>query len=131
MIGAVALGGAVGALVRALFLHWAPDSTVHFPWTVFAVNLSGSVLLALLPGFAVVRRRPLMPPLLGTGVLGGYTTLSTFSEQTRGLVAGGHAATAATYVVGSLAACLVGVALASRFQTPAARRLFEAEEGDL
>jgi len=72
-----------------------------------------------------------LPPLLGTGVLGGYTTLSTYAEQTRALLASGHVATAAAYVVGTLAACLAAVALADRLSTLASRAEFEREEGDL
>jgi CrcB protein len=63
-------------------------------------------------------------------VLGGFTTLSTYSEQTRALAAEGHAVTAAAYAVGTLAACLVAVAVAEPFSRPADRALFEDEEGD-
>jgi len=72
-----------------------------------------------------------LPPLLGTGVLGGFTTLSTYSEQTRGLLASDHVTTAAAYVVGTLVACLVAVAAADRLSTAAQRREFDDEEGDL
>ena len=64
-----------------------PDPVDGFPWTIFAVNVVGAGVLALLPAFAAVRRRELLPPLLGTGVLGGFTTLSTYSDQARALVA--------------------------------------------
>jgi CrcB protein len=126
----VALGGAAGALLRwALTVAW-PDPVDGFPWTIFAVNVVGAGVLALLPAFAVVRRRELLPPLLGTGVLGGFTTLSTYSEQTRELVAHGRPGLAASYVVGTLAACLLAVAGADRFSTAAARAEFDREEGD-
>lgn len=130
-LAAVALGGAVGACLRAGVDHAFPAASGVFPWATFAINVSGSFLLALLPGIAVVRRRPLLPPLLGTGVLGGWTTLSTASDQTRALLAGGHAATAGAYLVGTLAAALLAVAVADRLSTVAARREFDAEEGDL
>ena len=131
VLAVVALGGALGALARYGLSTAFPDSTSGFPWTTFAINVTGSFLLALLPAAGVVRRRALLPPLLGTGVMGGYTTLSTASEQTRALLAGGHVGTATAYVVGTLVACLVAVALADRFSTLAARSEFEAEEGDL
>lgn len=127
---AVALGGALGAICRHSLSAWFDDST-GFPWTTFAVNVSGSFLLALLPAWSVVRRVHLLPPLLGTGVLGGFTTLSAFSDQTRRLVADGMVGLAGAYVVGTVAVCLVAVAVADRFSTIAARREFEAEEGDL
>jgi fluoride exporter len=125
----VAAGGAGGAIARHLVngVGAAPG----FPWSTFAINVTGSLLLALLPAFAVVRRRHLLPPLLGTGLLGGFTTMSAFSEETRALVADGHTATAGAYVVATVAACLVAVALADRFSTRSSRAEFEDEEGDL
>ena len=127
---AVSVGGALGALLRYSLTLAEPDDG-GFPWTTFTINLVGAFLLALLPASARVRRHPLLPPLLGTGVLGGFTTLSTWSEQTRALVADGAVVTAAAYVVGTLAACLAAVALADRFSTAASRAEFDEEEGDL
>ena len=114
MLASVALGGAAGALLRFGLTTALPDRAGSFPWTVLAVNVVGCFLLALLPALAVVRRRPLLIPLLGPGVLGGFTTLSAYAEQTRALVAGGHDLLAASYVMGTLAACLLGVAVAAR-----------------
>ena len=131
MLVVVAVGGAVGACLRYGLSLAFPDATTGFPWTIFAINVVGCFLLALLPASAAVRRHPHLPPLLGTGVLGGFTTLSTYAEQTRALVASDHVLTAATYVVATLAACLVAVVAAARFTTPATRSEFEAEEGDL
>lgn len=127
---AVSVGGALGALLRYSLTLAEPDDG-GFPWTTFTINLVGAFLLALLPASARVRRHPLLPPLLGTGVLGGFTTLSTWSEQTRALVADGAVVTAAAYVVGTLAACLAAVAVADRFSTAASRAEFDEEEGDL
>lgn len=127
---AVSVGGALGAVLRYSLTLAEPDDS-GFPWTTFTINLVGAFLLALLPASARVRRHPLLPPLLGTGVLGGFTTLSTWSEQTRALVADGAVVTAAAYVVGTLAACLAAVAVADRFSTAASREEFDEEEGDL
>jgi CrcB protein len=129
LVAAVAVGGACGALVRWWFGEVAPDGS-GFPWTTFAINLSGSFVLAALPALAFVRRSRLLTVGLGTGVLGGYTTLSTYSEQTRALLAEGHLAVAATYLLGTLAACLVAVALAQHLSPELARREFEDEEGN-
>jgi CrcB protein len=130
VLAAVAVGGAVGACLRHGVTTVFPDDTLGFPWTIFLVNLTGCFLLALLPAFEPVRRRPLLPPLLGTGVLGGWTTLSTYAEQARALAAAGRASLAAVYVVGTLAACLLAVAAADRFSTAPARTEFDDEEGD-
>lgn len=131
VLAAVALGGAAGACARYGLSAAFPDTATGFPWTTFAINVAGSFLLALLPSFAAVRRHVHLPPLLGTGVLGGFTTLSTYSEQARALLAGGRIATALAYLVGTLAACLLAVALADRFSSRPARLEFEEEEGDL
>ena len=132
VIGVVALGGAVGACARYGLSVAFPDPTdgSGFPWTVFAINVVGCTLLATLPAVPAVRRRVLLPPLLGAGVLGGFTTLSTYSEQARALVDHGRPVLAATYVVGTLAACLLVVAVADRFSTVTMRRELEAEGGD-
>ena len=127
---AVALGGAAGASLRYALTVLEPDGG-GFPATTFAINVVGSFLLALLPASAWVRRHHLLPPLLGTGVLGGFTTLSTWSEHTRSLVAEGAAATAGAYAAGTLVTCLAAVALADRFSTRASREEFDEEEGDL
>jgi CrcB protein len=127
----VGLGGAVGAAARYGLGLAFPEPSGSFPWTTFSINVAGCFALALLPAFAAVRRHPLLPPMLGTGLLGGFTTLSTYAEQGRALVAAGRTGPAALYVVGTLAACHVAVALADHFSTLAARSEFEDEEGDL
>lgn len=131
VVGAVAVGGAVGAVVRYAATLRFPDVATSFPWTIFAVNVVGCFLLALLPGLTYVRQHPLLPPLLGTGVLGGFTTLSTYSEQSRALVAAGRTGLAGAYVLGTLTAALTAVLVADRFSTPSARTEFDEEEGDL
>lgn len=127
---AVAAGGAVGGLLRHALHTWAPVGD-GFPWTTFTVNVVGALLLALLPTWAFVRRHALLPPALGTGLLGGFTTLSTFSEETRVLLDADRTATATAYVVGTVAAGLLAVAVADRFSSRRDRDEFRAEEGDL
>jgi CrcB protein len=126
---AVALGGALGAVLRWALGDAVPDGT-GFPWTTFAINVTGSLALALLPVFEAVRRRRILAAALGPGLLGGYTTLSTYSEQTRSLLADGQLTTALLYLLGTLAACLVVVAVVSRLYPPAAGDEFAAEGGD-
>ena len=130
LVGAVAVGGAVGALLRHALGEVAGDGT-GFPWTTFAINVTGAFLLAFLPAFTAVRRSRLLAVALGPGVLGGFTTLSATSEQGRSLLDQGRPALAAAYLLGTLAASLVAVAVASRWSTPAAQVEFALEEGDL
>lgn len=110
---AVAVGGAVGAVLRWSLGEVAPDGS-GFPWTTFAINVSGSFLLALLPAFAAVRARPALAAGLGPGLLGGYTTLSAYAEHGRALWSDGDGPLAAAYLLGTLVACLAAVALAAR-----------------
>jgi CrcB protein len=123
---AVALGGAVGALLRAGLLSVAPSVT----WAVLAINVSGCFVLALLPAFAAVRRRPLLPLLLGPGLLGGYTTLSSFAEAGRALAASGDPRAAAGYVLVSVAAGVLAVRVASRWVDVTWSQGFEGQGGD-
>jgi fluoride exporter len=67
---------------------------------------------------------------LGTGILGGFTTMSTASEQTVVLLERDHTGTALAYVAGTLAAALAAVWLVDRWTTPDDRVLLEREEAD-
>jgi len=126
---AVALGGALGAVLRWALGDAVPDGA-GFPWTTFGINVTGSLVLAWLPALATVRRRHVLAAALGPGLLGGFTTLSAYSEQTRVLLADGRTATALAYLLGTLAACLVAVAAVSRLYPPAAGVEFAAAGGD-
>ncbi len=124
----VLLGGALGGLLRHAVDVTAPHEV--FPWGTLVVNLAGSMLLALLPAVPLVQRHALAPAFLGPGVLGGFTTLSAFSEQTRILAAGDRLDLAAAYVAASVAACLAGVLAVRHLTTPAERAHFHDDEGD-
>jgi CrcB protein len=127
---AVAIGGALGALARWALTEAFPPELDGFPWVTFVINVIGSFALAVLPAWERVRRDQTLAVALGPGVLGGFTTLSTYSEQTRALLGSDHTALAATYVVGTLAVCLAAVAVADHWSTLAERRLFAEEGGD-
>ena len=110
-------------------MTWCPTGP-GFPWTTFAINVTGALALALLPALAAVRRRPILTAALGPGLLGGYTTLSTYAEQGRSLLADGRGGLAAAYLLGTLAACLVAVTLAGHLSSRPAQQDFAAEEGN-
>ncbi|MEJ7833634.1 MAG: CrcB family protein, partial [Nocardioides sp.] len=85
-LAAVAVGGAVGALLR-FGLGSLDAEGDGFPWTTFGINVVGSFTLALLPVLRAVRTSETLAAALGPGVLGGFTTLSAYSEQSRALLA--------------------------------------------
>jgi CrcB protein len=126
---AASAGGVLGALARWGITDRFP-TTDGFPTTVFWINVVGCVLLATLPALAAVRRRPWLGVFLGTGVLGGFTTMSTASEQTVVLLEHGRTGTAASYAGGTLIAALAAVWLVDRWTTPADRELLERDEAD-
>lgn len=109
----VAAGGAAGSALRYLAgKAMGPQSDVGVPWHTFAVNISGAFVLGLL---VVLAGRQGWPgwwrPLIAVGVLGGYTTFSTFSLEVVELALHGRLVAAGAYGLGSLAAGLLGCAL--------------------
>ena len=83
-IGVVAAGGAIGAVARyGAALLW-PTGNGTFPWTTLTVNAVGCALMGVLM-VVITEIRPahrLVRPFLGTGILGGFTTFSTFGLDT-------------------------------------------------
>lgn len=119
---AVALGGAAGSAARyGLTVAWPPEPA-GFPWVTLVVNLVGCALLGALMQVIAIRIAPhrFVRPFLGTGVLGGFTTFSTYAVETRELLAAHRPGLAVAYVLGtlagSLAAVQVGMWLARRLR---------------
>lgn len=111
LLGAVALGGALGALARYGLSKVVAGPASGFPWATFAVNVSGSLVLGLLLTLVTERLPPtrLARPFAGTGFCGAYTTWSTLMVDADLLVKRGHSLTAAAYVGASLVAGLAAV----------------------
>ena len=130
VVAAVAVGGAIGGVLRALVGEAFPADPAGFPWAVFTINLVGAAALAALPALGAVRRSAVLTAGLGPGVLGGFTTLSAVSDQTRALLAADATATAAAYVGGSLAVGLLAVHLVSAAVRPAPGRARGDAEAD-
>lgn len=117
---AVAAGGAIGGVMRHAVSVLVPGEEDGFPWATFVENVSGALLLAVLVVYLIEVWPPsrYVRPFLGTGVLGGFTTFSTFMNETRELLLDGAALTAAAYVAATLviglAATLTGLRLGRR-----------------
>lgn len=111
MLAVIALGGMIGASARYGVAQWLPTRTGRFPWATFWTNVSGSFILGLLLVLLLERFPPtrLLRPFLATGILGAFTTMSTYQVETALLIKDGHPVTAAAYGLGSL---VVGLALA-------------------
>jgi CrcB protein len=112
VIVGVALGGALGASARyGLDRFIEARSFAVFPWATFTINLTGCLLIGVI-GESLVDRHHLPAWLrvgLVVGVIGGYTTFSTFAQETLTLVEARDLAVALAYVLGSVAAGIVAV----------------------
>ncbi|WP_445400512.1 fluoride efflux transporter FluC [Streptomyces sp. LE64] len=111
VVAVVALGGALGTGARyGASLVW-PTPTGGFPWTVLTVNAVGCAVIGVFMVLVgeVWAAHPLVRPFFGTGVLGGFTTFSTYAGDVRHLVAGGRAGAGLVYLALTLLAALAAV----------------------
>lgn len=112
LLVAVAVGGAVGSLARYLSMtalgHWLGNG---FPWGTLAVNVVGSLIMGLLVEASALAWSPgpEVRALLTVGVLGGFTTFSTFSLDVAYLAERHQSGLAAVYVVASVALSLTAI----------------------
>jgi CrcB protein len=111
----VAIGGAAGSCLRYwVSLLLGPITAAHgFPWATFTANALGSLGLGLV--FVLAEDRSLFGAdlrlLLGTGVLGGFTTYSAFNLEAIGLMQSGGWGRAVLYMGGTVVVCLIAGAL--------------------
>jgi CrcB protein len=100
----VALGGGIGAALRYMTSEWI--SSDGFPWATLWVNLVGSFLMgALAIGLAESAISKDLALLLGTGLLGGLTTMSAFSVETIRMLEQQEIGLAAGYVCATMLLC--------------------------
>lgn len=116
VLGAISVGGALGALARHGMNVW-----VGLPWSTFAVNVIGCLLIGALMVLISARwpRSRLIRPFFGVGVLGGFTTFSAYVLDFHQLSANGHLGVAVLYLAGTVVSALGAVWLGMT----AARRL--------
>jgi CrcB protein len=111
ILAVIAAGGAFGASARYLIGQAWPTPAGAFPWATLVINVAGCALIGVLMVLVtdVWIRQRLLRPFLGTGVLGGFTTFSTYALDIQQLIADRHPATALLYLVATAAGALIAV----------------------
>lgn len=119
-LAAIFIGGALGALARVGLDQAFPTTAGSWPWVTFAINITGSFLLAYL-ATRLEERLPqsaYLRPLLGTGLCGAYTTFATMQVETLKMLDHDRDGLAVAYASASIAAGLaaiwIGTALVRR-----------------
>ena len=115
-LGAIFLGGALGAVLRAGLAEAFPAGDAAWPWATFVVNIVGAALLGY--WFTTLSHTSYRRPLLTTGFCGALTTFSTVQVELLEMIDAGRLGLASLYVAVSVTAGL----LAAQAATTAARR---------
>ena len=104
VLAVVAVGGAIGSAARYLIAGWVQSAAWEgFPYGIFVVNISGGLIMGLLTELMALKWNVSleMRAFLTTGILGGYTTFSTFSLDSALLIERGAYTSAGLYIAGS------------------------------
>jgi fluoride exporter len=111
VLGVISVGGALGALARWGLGTVLPAGATGFPLATFVTNVSGCLLIGVLMVFVteVWTGRRLLRPFLGVGVLGGYTTFSTYAVESTRLFMLGAGLTALAYLAATVVTALAAV----------------------
>lgn len=129
VLGVISAGGSLGALARYGLTVAFPHASSAFPWATFTINVAGCLLIgalmAVITETGLVHR--LVRPFLGVGVLGGFTTFSTYIVDVQQAVTATAAATGLAYLVATPVAALVAVLVGSHL----ARLLIRPRRKDL
>jgi CrcB protein len=101
---AVGVGGGLGALLRYYVASLVQPAGYLFNWGIFFVNISGGFMMGLIIEASALRFNlaPDLRSFLTVGILGGYTTFSTFSLDSALLLQRGEYIQAAGYILGSV-----------------------------
>jgi fluoride exporter len=111
VLAVIALGGALGAATRYGLSVAIPYTPGSFPSATFLINVSGCFMIGVLMVSITERYRahPLLRPFLGVGVLGGFTTFSTYAEEVRALLNSQRTITGLGYLAGTVASAIIAV----------------------
>lgn len=115
VLAAISAGGALGALARyGLATAWSHPAA-GFAWSTFVINGTGCLLIGVLMVIVteVVPHRRLIRPFFGVGVLGGYTTFSTYIVDIHKAASAGAPWIALAYLAGTLITALLAVTAGS------------------
>ena len=109
---AVGAGGAIGSMARYLIAGWVQSPAwTGFPYGIFIVNVTGGFIMGVFTEAMALRFNvsPEMRAFLTTGILGGYTTFSTFSLEAAMLIERHNYGQATFYVAGSAVLSVVAL----------------------
>jgi CrcB protein len=110
-VAAIFLGGMGGSLLRVWLARQFPAGAAAWPWAIFAINVSGSFVLACVATHIQQRVRPsYLAPLLGVGFCGAYTTFSTMQIEILQMIDRDRYGLAAAYVLCSVLAGYMAIA---------------------
>jgi fluoride exporter len=107
VLSVIALGGTLGALARYGLSLAFPTAPGGFPLATFGINVTGSLLIGALAVFVSRHNLPLLRPFVGVGILGGYTTFSTYVVDIQRLIDAHAFLTASAYLGGTLVAAVL------------------------
>jgi len=112
----IAIGGVLGSWLRWRLSVWFPVASGTFPTTTLVINLLGSALIGVVLVLFLDRQPPrlLTHSFLGTGILGAFTTFSTFTVESAELLRQAKPFTALVYVVVSVLGGVLVVLLSMR-----------------
>lgn len=115
VLAVISLGGGVGALARYGFSVLVPTAPGGFPWATVSVNVVGCWLMGVLMVLSteVFPTHRLLRPFLGVGVLGGFTTFSTYAVEAHQQLRFGTVLLSFGYLAGTVLGALLSVLVAT------------------
>jgi CrcB protein len=114
ILGVIALGGGLGGIARYGLELAGPAVPGGIPWGTFLANVVGCALIGVLMVLVteVWSAHRVLRPFLGVGLLGGFTTFSTYAVEVRGLLQPGTAPIGLLYLAGTVLCCLLATIVA-------------------